>query len=77
MTREQAEKERERLSREHPNATWLTREEGDGTWSVLRVNIAPNSSPELTAETRAEERPPTPGDPRSGPLREAPPFGAA
>jgi hypothetical protein len=75
VTREQAENERERLSREHPDVTWLTREEEDGTWSVVRVKFAQDQSPERIAETRAEERPPTPDDPRFGPLRDTHPYG--
>jgi hypothetical protein len=30
---------------------------------------------ELTETTEAAERPPTPGDPRSGPQRDVPPYG--
>jgi hypothetical protein len=33
-------------------------------------------SREITETTEAAERPPTPGDPRSGPARDAPPYGA-
>jgi hypothetical protein len=69
MTRDQAERERERLSKEHPEATWLTREEADATWSVVRVNLAQPQSNELSPETRADERPPQPDDTRSGHIR--------
>jgi hypothetical protein len=69
MTRKEAEKERDRLSDEHPEATWLIREETDGTWSVIRVNLAQHQSSQLIPETRAGERPPQPDDTRSGHIR--------
>lgn len=69
MTREQAEKERARLSKEHPEATWLIRQEQDGTWSVVKANLTQQKQPELTPETRADERPPQPDDTRSGHIR--------
>jgi hypothetical protein len=47
------------------------RRDADGRLVILRP-----PSPKV-ATTEAAERPPTPGDPRSGPLRDAPPFGAA
>jgi hypothetical protein len=69
MTRKEAENERERLSQEHPEATWLVREETDGKWSVLRANIARQQSSELIPETRADQRPPQPDDTRPGHIR--------
>jgi hypothetical protein len=38
------------------------------------VIVAPDAP--TTASVEAAERPPVPGDPRSGPLRDVPPFGA-
>ena len=78
MTREQAEAECKRLADESPEREthrWLPREEADGSWSVVKVGLAPNSSADLTAETRADEKPPTPDDPRPGMLRNIPPYG--
>jgi hypothetical protein len=78
MTREQAEAECKRLAAESPEREthrWLTREEGDGTWSVVKVNLPPTDATESTPETRAEEKPPTPDDPRPGMLRNIPPYG--
>jgi hypothetical protein len=78
MTREQAEREAKRLAAESPEREthrWLSREEADGSWSVVKINIPPATEPELTAETEAAERPPTPDDPRPGMLRNIPPYG--
>jgi hypothetical protein len=79
MTREQAEAECRRLAEESPERKthrWLPREEADGSWSVVRVGLAPTDPADLTAETRADERPPTPDDPRPGPFKNiGPPYG--
>jgi hypothetical protein len=79
MTREQAEAECKRLAEESPEREthqWLPREEDDGSWSVVKVSLAPSSAADLTAETRADEKPPTPDDPRSAPFRNiGPPYG--
>ena len=42
MTREEAEREVERLSREHPDREthkFVAREEDDGSWSVAKVAV--------------------------------------
>jgi hypothetical protein len=39
------------------------------------VNLPPTDATESTPETRAEEKPPTPDDPRPGMLRNIPPYG--
>lgn len=78
MTRDQAEAEAKRLATDSPDREthrWLPREEADGSWSVVKVNIPPGKDQELTAETEAAERPPTPDDPRPGMLRNIPPYG--
>jgi hypothetical protein len=72
MTKQQAEHESARLSAEHPDrdrARWRPREEPDGSWSVVRIALAPIDDT-LQAETRAEERPPTADDPRSPGVRD-------
>jgi hypothetical protein len=78
VTREQAESECERLAAESPDRathSWLPRGEADGSWSVVKVHVPPADRSELTAETRADERPPTGDDPRPGMLRNIPPYG--
>jgi hypothetical protein len=72
VTREEAQQERDRLSEEHPEATWFVREEEDGQWSVLKADLPQSQSAALTAETQADERPPYPDDPRSAQWRNAP-----
>ena len=59
-----------RLAREHPDRSthqWHPREEADGSWSVLKIALAPNQ--DSTTETRAEERPPTADDPRTAAMQ--------
>ena len=66
MTREEAEREAERLGAEHPDREthrFLAREQEGGSWAVVKVGLPPVG--ELTPETRAEEKPPTAGDPRT------------
>jgi hypothetical protein len=66
MDREAAEHEAARLAAGHPHREthrFLAREQQDGSWAVVKVGLPPLG--ELTAETRAEERPPTPDDPRT------------
>jgi hypothetical protein len=55
-----------RLSSTHPDREthqWLPRKVGDG-WQVVKVALAPPAD-NLTAETRADERPAQGDDPRS------------
>ena len=66
MTREEAEREAERLAAEHPDRKthrFVAREQDGGAWGVVKVSLPPQG--ELTAETRAEEKPPTADDPRT------------
>ena len=60
-----------RLAAEHPDRDthqWHPRQEAGGTWSVVKIALPPSErSP--TGETRAEERPPTGDDPRSGAMQ--------
>ena len=65
MTRDEAEAVCAANAAEHPDrkvAQWRPQEGPEGDWSVVRIGLPPN--PETTAETIAEERPPTPPDPR-------------
>ena len=50
----------------------------DGKEQVVKLRL-PGLKPlgKITAETRAEEKPPTPDDPRSGIMRDVPPYGGA
>ncbi|MDX6663018.1 MAG: hypothetical protein QOG09_1120 [Solirubrobacterales bacterium] len=68
MTRDEAERECERLGREHPERAshrWMPRQAADGSWAVARIGMSPAQPPdELITETRADEKPPTPDDVR-------------
>jgi hypothetical protein len=75
MTREEAEKDRERLSQEHPQATWLVREEDDGQWSVLRVGL-PQPDKTMVEGQEARSHPPHPDDPVGSTRRNFGTFGA-
>jgi hypothetical protein len=75
MTRGEAEKERERLSSEHPEATWLLREEEDGSWKVVRVGL-PQPDKTLVEEREERSRPPHPDDPVGSTRRNFGTFGA-
>ena len=65
MTRAEAEALCARYQAEHPDravSQWKPHESADGEWSVVRIGLAP--SPETGTSLRADERPPTPPDPR-------------
>ena len=66
MTEAEAREACARLAAEHPDREthqWRPRQEPDGSWSVLKIALPPAQA--TTPETRAEERPPTAGDPRT------------
>lgn len=70
MTREEAEALCARNAAEHPDrkvAQWRPQQQPDGTWTAVRVDFPP--APETTAEQRADERPPTPDDPRTAAMQ--------
>jgi hypothetical protein len=78
MTRAEAEAECRRLAAESPEREthrWLPREGEDGEWSVVKIALAPHEEP-TGAETRGDERPPTPDDPRPAQWQNVPPWGA-
>jgi len=65
MTRDEADALCAKHAAEHPDravAQWRPQEGPDGDWTVVRIGLPPN--PETTTEQRADERPPTPPDPR-------------
>ena len=68
MTRDEAERLCEKLSEEHPDRTthrWVPHEAEAGNWNVAKIGLAPPAGREtLSQETRGEEKPPTPDDPR-------------
>jgi len=66
MTRDEALTECKRLAAEHPDREthqWRPKEDADGSWSVVKINLPPLDDP-LTTEVRADERPATGDDPR-------------
>jgi hypothetical protein len=71
MDREQAERERERLAEEHPEATWLVAEQHPGRWAVVRVGLIPTEAARETA-TEARPKPDHSEDPRSSQVQNAP-----
>ena len=67
MTREEAELKAATLNSEHPDrakAHWRAQEMA-GVWQVVRIGLPPTVPQNLTAETQADERPPTADDPRT------------
>ena len=59
-----------KLAAEHPDRDshqWRPRQEPDGSWSVVKIALPPSQP--TTAETRAEEKPPTADDPRTGSMQ--------
>jgi hypothetical protein len=75
VTREEAEELCARYAAEHPDrkvAQWVPQEQPDGTWVVVKVGIP---LPETTEEVQADERPPTPDDPRTAQMRNIGPYG--
>jgi hypothetical protein len=59
---------------EDPTASWLLFE-ADGGWTAVRTNLPRHEDPLGTA-TEAKPKP-EPDDPRSGPMRDIPPYGPA
>jgi hypothetical protein len=71
MDREQAERERERMAAEHPEATWLIAEQNPGDWAVVKVGLVPTDGPDGSA-TQARPKPDYADDPRAAQVRNAP-----
>ena len=57
MTREEAQRERDRMADEHPGSTWLVAEQGPGKWNVVKVGLKP-ASPDPQETTESRPRPP-------------------
>jgi hypothetical protein len=67
VTREEAVAECVRLAKEHPGREthpFVPRQGLDDVWSVAKIGIPPVPIEPLGSETRADEKPPTPDDPR-------------
>jgi hypothetical protein len=71
MNREEAERERDRMATDHPEATWLVAEQKPGEWAVVKVGLAPSGAAEGSA-TEARPKPDYAGDPRSSQNQNAP-----
>jgi len=68
MTREEAQRECERLAEQSPERathTFMPRQDESGEWSVVKVALAPLQRPTGTV-TESKPRPEQPGDPRVG-----------
>lgn len=69
MTRAEAEQERDRLTREHPDRAthrWMARADDAGVWSVVKVGLPPTGRVDpLKATTESKPRPPQADDPRT------------
>lgn len=79
MTREDAERLCSRLAAEHPDREthrWQPREDPGGGWSMVKIALPPAAAAG-GAEVGADERPPTPDDPRPAANRNIPPFPGA
>ena len=77
MTEADAKAECERLAAESPERhthRWVPVDQGDGDWQVAKVGLAPADDEVTGSETRADEKPPTPDDPRSPSSRDLPYF---
>ena len=75
MTRQEAEALCRKNAEEHPDrkvAQWRPQELPDGSWTVVRVGVPP--MPALSEETVADEKPPTPDDPRDAHMRNIGPW---
>jgi hypothetical protein len=70
MTREEVAQLCTRLAAEHPDRAthrWIPHQAANGSWDVAKVALPPQVD-QISGETRADERPPQPDDPR--PMRD-------
>ena len=77
MTRAEAEAECERLRTESPERhthRWVPTKDGEGGWQVAKIGLPPADEEVTGTETRADEKPPTPDDPRPASSRDLPYF---
>jgi hypothetical protein len=80
VTREEAEAMSAQLAAEHPDREthqWRPRQDGSGSWDVVKIALPAVDMATLQAETRADERPPTPDDVRTSSGRNLGPGGGA
>jgi hypothetical protein len=67
MTREEAQRECERLVKKSPEREthrWIPNQQPDGEWTVAKIGLPPVAGADGKPETRGDEKPPTPADPR-------------
>jgi hypothetical protein len=80
VDRDAAEQECKRLRTEHPDRTvntWIVRERA-GEWEVVRVPLPAGMKRDpLRPTIEVKPQPRDADDPRQGPLRDIPPYGAA
>jgi hypothetical protein len=65
VTREEAQRTRDRMAEEHPEATWLVTEQEPGKWSVVKVGLTPPGGAKGEA-IESRPNPPNADDPRPG-----------
>ena len=78
MNREDADRQAAKLAAEHPDREthrFLPRQNADGEWTVVRIGLPPADGGGV-AEVRADEKPPTPDDPRESLSRNLGPYAA-
>jgi hypothetical protein len=61
---------------EEADSSWLVFQAEDGRWTAARTDLPRHEDPTGTA-TAARPKPPEPDDPRSGRMRDIPPYGPA
>ncbi len=76
MDRQQADQLR--AERAAQGGHWIVRDLQDGTFDVVELRV-PGLAPSTPRGQHVESKPapPSPDDPRQGPMRDVPPFGAA
>jgi hypothetical protein len=77
MTKAEAEAECERLRAASPQRhthRWVPVQEADDDWQVAKIDLPPAGEEVTGTETRADEKPPMPDDPRSPTQRDIPYF---
>lgn len=78
MNREDAEQRAAKFTAEHPDRAthrFLAREGQDGEWAVVKIGLPPVDETRV-AEVGADEKPPTPDDPREHLSRNLGPYAA-
>ena len=88
MTREEAERERERKAQENPKDIWIVAEPEPGDWRVFRLDLKPSavrpappnacriscSTVRRTETVESRPRPPQADDPRTAYNRNVGPY---